>query len=66
MELLDITDMPNFKTLSYRALRIDWHLINSAIIDIINLYNDSAAVDSSIIKTCKDTTKKRKMKNRKY
>ena len=66
MELLNITDIPNFRTLSYRSLRIDWHLINSAIIDIINPYNDSAAVDSSIVKTCKDTTAQRRRKNRKY
>ena len=56
MELLGITDMPYFRTLSYRSSRIDWHYINSAIIDIINPYNDNAAVDSSIVKTCKDTT----------
>ena len=66
MELLNITDMPYFRTLSYRSLRIDWHLINSSIIDIINPYNDSAAVDSSIVKTCKDTTAQRRRKNGKY
>ena len=66
MELLNITDMPYFRTLSYRSLRIDWHLINSSIIDIINPYNDSAAVDSSIVKTCKDTTAQRRRKNKKY
>ena len=66
MELLNIKDIPNFRTLSYRSLRIDWHLINSAIIDIINPYNDSAAVDSSIVKTCKDTTAQRRRKNGKY
>ena len=26
MELLNIKDIPNFRTLSYRSLRIDWHL----------------------------------------
>ena len=56
MELLNITNIPNFRTLSYRLLRIDWHFINSSIIDMTNPYNDSAAVDSSIVKTCKDTT----------
>ena len=66
MELLSITDIPDCGTLSYRSLRIDWHLINSSIIDIINPYNDSAAVDSSIVKTCKDTTAQRRRKNRKY
>ena len=66
MELLNITDIPNFWTLSYRSLRIDWHLINSSIIDMINPYNDNAAVDSSIVKTCKDTTAQRRRKNGKY
>ena len=66
MELLDITDIPDFRTLSYRSLRIDWHYINSAIIDIINPENDSAAIDSSIVKTCKDTTAQRRRKSKKY
>ena len=66
MELLNITDIPNFRTLSYRSLRINWHYINSAIIDIINPDNDNAAIDSSIVRTCKDTTAQRKRKNRKY
>jgi hypothetical protein len=63
MELLSIQDIPNFRTLFYRSLRIDWHYINLSIIDIINPYNDSAAVDSSIVKTCKDTTAQRRRKN---
>ena len=63
---MSITDIPDFRTLSYRSLIIDWHLINSSIIDIINPYNDSAAVDSSVVKPCKDTTAQRKRKNRKY
>ena len=66
MELLNIRDIPNFRTLSYRSLRIDWHFINSAIIDMINPYNDSAAVDSSVVKPCKDTTAQRRRKNKKY
>ena len=66
MELLNIKDIPNFRALSYRSLRIDWHLINSSIIDIINPYNDSAAVDSSIVTTGRDTTAQRRRKNRKY
>ena len=66
MELLNIQDISNFRALSYRSLRIDWHYINSAIIDIINPYNDSAAVDSSVVKICKDTTAQRRRKNRKY
>ena len=66
MELLDITDIPDFRTLSYRSLRIDWHYINSAIVDIINPENDNAAIDSSIVKTCKDTTAQRRRKSKKY
>ena len=66
MDMLNITDIPNFRTLSYRSLRIDWHYINSAIIDMIGPDNDNAAVDSSIIKTCKDTTAQRRRKNGKY
>ena len=66
MEMLNITDIPNFRTLSYRSLRRDWHYINSAIIDMIGPDNDNAAVDSSIVKTCKDTTAQRRRKNRKY
>ena len=49
LELLNIIDIPDFRTLSYRSLRIDWHFINSLIIDIINPYNDNAAVDSLML-----------------
>ena len=66
MEMLNMTDIPNFRTLSCRSLRIDWHYINSSIIDIINPYNDSAAVNSSVVKPCKDTTAQGRRKNGKY
>jgi hypothetical protein len=66
IELLNITDMPDFRTLSYRSLRIDWHYINSAIVDIINPENDNAAIDSSIVKTIKDSTAQRRRKSKKY
>ena len=66
MELLDITGILDFRTLSYRSLRIDWHYINSAIIDIINPENDNAAIDSSIVKTCKDATAQRRRKYKNY
>ena len=33
---------------------------------MINPYNDNAAVDSSVVKTCKDTTAQRRRKNRNY
>ena len=48
LELLDITGITDFRTLSYRSLRIDWHYINSAIIDIINPDNDNASQFSGI------------------
>ena len=66
LELLNITDIPNFGILSYRSLRIEWHLINSSIIDITNPDNDSAAVDSSVEKSCVDTNAQRRRKNGKY
>ena len=66
MELLNIKGIPDFMTPSYRSLRIDWHYINSAIIDIINPENDNAAIDSSIVKTCKDATAQRRRKYKNY
>ena len=33
---------------------------------MINPDNDNAAVDSSVVKTCKDTTTQRRRKNKKY
>ena len=60
IELLNITHIPEFRALSYRSLKIDWHYINSAIIDIIGPKHDNAAIDSSIVKTCKDTTTQRR------
>ena len=41
IELLKVKDIPDFRILSYRALRIDCHLINTSIIDIINPDNDN-------------------------
>ncbi len=55
-DILKIHNIPNFRTLSYRALRIDWHYINSQIIDMINTQNENAAIDSFIVRTCKDST----------
>ncbi len=60
MELLNIIDIPDFRTLSSRSLAIDWHFINSSIIDMINPNNDNAVMDSSIVKTWKDTTAQRR------
>ena len=66
MELLNITDMPDFRTLSYRSPRIDWHYMNSAIVDIINPENGNAAIDPSIVKTFRDATAQRRRKSKKY
>ena len=37
-----------------------------SIVDIINPDNDNAAIDSSIVRTCKDTTAQRRMRGKKY
>ena len=66
MELLNITDLLDLKTLSYRSLKMDWNYINSVIIDIINPENDNAAIDSSIVRTCRDTTAQRRIGKYKY
>lgn len=49
MELLNIKDIHNFITPFYRAPRIDWHFINSFIVDIINPDNGRTTIDLSII-----------------
>ena len=56
MNLVGIRKIPDFRTLSYRALRIDWHEINAGIIDLIESNGENAAIDSFIVKTCKHTT----------
>ena len=66
MDLVGVGKIPNFRTLSYRALRIDWHEINVGIIDLIESNGENAAIDSFIVKTCKHTTAQRRMKSGKY
>ncbi len=66
MDLVSIRKIPDFCTLSYRALRIDWHEINVGIIDLIESNGENAAIDSFIVKTCKHTTAQRRRKSGKY
>ena len=56
LDLLRIKVIPNFHTLSYRAIRIDWNEINASLIDFIETGSKNAAIDSFIVKTCKHTT----------
>ena len=66
MNLVGIRKIPDFRTLSYRALRIDWHEINAGIIDLIESNVENAVIDSFIVKTCKHTTAQRRRKSGKY
>ena len=66
MGLLRIHVIPNFRTLSYRAFRMDWHEINAGIIDLMDTGNENAAIDSFIVKTCKDSTAQRMRKSCNY
>lgn len=66
VEFLDlpmIHVIPKFPTLSYRAIRMDWHEINAYLIDT---GNESAAIENFIVKTCRDSTAKRLMKSCNY
>ena len=68
-ELLDLLRthvIPNFRTLSYRAIRMDWHEFNACLIDLIDTGNENAAIDSFIVKTCRDSTAKRMRKSHDY
>ncbi len=66
MNLVGIRKIPDFRTLSYRALGIDWHEINAGIIDLIESNGENAAIDSFIVKTCKLTTSQGRRKSGKY
>ena len=66
LDLLRIHVIPNFRTLSYRAIRIDWHEINACLIDLIDTGNENAAIDSFIVKTCNDSTAQRMRKSYNY
>lgn len=60
MNLVVTNRIPDFRTLSYRALRMDWHEINARIIDPMESNGENAALDSFIVNTCKDSTAKRR------
>ena len=66
LDLLRIHVIPNFRTLSYRAIRMDWHEINACLIDLIDTGNENAAIDSFIVKACKDSTAQRMRKSCNY
>ena len=56
MEALGIHEIPNFRTLSKRARMFDWYCINAVIFDLIATERENAAIDSFIMKTCKQST----------
>ena len=60
LDLLRIHVIPNFRTLSYRAIKMDWHEINAGLIET---GNENASIDSFIVKTCKDSTAQRMRKS---
>ena len=62
MSIVGIKRIPNFRTLSYRSIRMDWHEINASLIDT---GNENAAIDSFIVKTCEHTTAKRRRRSMK-
>lgn len=66
MSIVGIKRIPDFRTLSYRAIRMDWHEINACLIDLIDTGNENAAIDSFIVKTCKHTTAQRRRKSGRY
>ena len=59
MDALGIHEIPNFRTLSRRARMIDWRYINAVILDLISTERENAAIDSFIVKTCKQSTASR-------
>jgi hypothetical protein len=60
MEALGIHEIPNFRTLSRRARMIDWRYINATILDMISTERENSAIDSFIVKTCKQSTAMRR------
>jgi hypothetical protein len=55
-----ITAIPDFRTLSRRARMIDWHLVNAIVLDLITTERENSAIDSFIVKTCKQSTASRR------
>jgi len=55
-EAICLNEITNFRTLSRRARMIDWHYVNAMILDLIFTEKENAAIDSFIVKTCKNST----------
>ena len=61
MEALGIHEIPNFRTLSRRARMTDWRYINALILDLIaTIGRENDAIDSFMVKTCKQSTAMRR------
>ena len=60
METIGMKDIPNFRTLSRRSRTIDWHLVNAVVLDLIATERENSAIDSFIVKTCKQSTASRR------
>jgi hypothetical protein len=65
MELIGITEIPSFRTLSRRSRSFDLHSINM-IIQLIHSVNGIAAFDSFMVHTCRQSTAEMKRKYRNY
>lgn len=66
MNVFGTHEIPEFRTHSYRGLRIDWHEIDAYLIDIMDTESENAAIDTFIVKTCKNAKAKRRRKSRKH
>lgn len=56
MEALGILEISNLRTLSRMARIIDWRYINAVILDLIATERENTAIDSFVVKTCKQST----------
>jgi hypothetical protein len=65
MELIGITEIPSFQTLSRRSRSFDLHAINMIIQSLYSI-NGVAAFDSFMIHACKYTTAERRRKHSNY
>ena len=65
-EAICLNEITNFRTLSRRARMIDWHYVNAMILDLIFTEKENAAIDSFIVKTCKNSTAVRRRSYRSY
>ncbi len=65
MELIGISEIPSFQTLSRRSRSFDLHAINMEIESLYSI-NKIAAFDSFMIHTCKYSTAERRSKYSNY